>query len=1089
MSTSPDALRPLLKAFDFKKLFIDRLGWDRHQARPLVISAGAAAYTLEVVAQKRGMVVYVCGPGPEGTIPDALTRREIDKEVTRTAYEHLIIFTDRARTTQVWQWVKRQRGERTVFRQHTYHTDQPGDSLIQKLLAIRFTLDEEEQLTQPEVAGRVRQALDVDRITRRFYDFFKREHTAFLAFIDGISAQGDREWYASVMLNRLMFVYFIQKQGFLAGDRDYLRNRLKLVQQRKGGDQFHTFYRHFLLRLFHEGLGQPPARRQPDLDGLLGKVPYLNGGIFELHELEQANKGIVIPDEAFQRVFDFFDAYQWHLDDRPLCRDNEINPDVLGYIFEKYINQKQMGAYYTKEDITGYIARNTILPFLLDSAAQTCPAAFRPDGPLWRLLRDDPDRYLYAAVRQGVDRPLPDAIAAGLEDVSQRDGWNRLAPVGFALPTETWREHIGRRQRCHDLRQKLRAGAVHAVNDLITYNLDIVQFAEDVLDACDDPELLGAIWQTLQRISVLDPTCGSGAFLFAALQVLDPLYDACLERMQFFLDEGQLLEKCADFREVLARVEKHPSRRYFILKSIVVQNLYGVDIMKEAVEICKLRLFLKLVAQVQRAEQLEPLPDVDFNIRAGNTLVGFATLAEVQESLRDQLNFKPQMVERILADAQKVDEAFQVFRRLQTTYGKEALDFSEAKAGLRRLDPLREQLDRYLAEEYEVDPEDAVKFAAWAGSHKSFHWFAEFFGILHEGGFDVIIGNPPYVEYGKIRRQYQVRGYRTESCGNLYAMAWERSLRLGMPLGRIGMIVPVAAVCTDDYSPLQRLLRESGTSIVSNFNDRPSKLFDGLEHIRLCIVLHEKGCGERRTFSTAYIKWRAVERPFLFQRLAFVETSELNREGAMAKIGTPLETSLLGRLRRVEPSLGDYATRAGKAAIYYTRKLSHFVQVLNFVPEIQDAGGRKREPSELKTLRFDQKVERDVLLAALNSSLFYWLLTVYSDCRNLNKREVEGLRIDLGTMSHDTVQHLQQLCRGLMEDIERNSRVTPMKYKNLGTLLIQYIFPRLSKPIIDEIDRILARHYGFTDEELEFILNYDIKYRRGQDSDTGEQEE
>ena len=76
---------------------------------------------------------------------------------------------------------------------------------------------------------------------------------------------------------------------------------------------------------------------------------------------ERDNPKIQIPDEAFTRLFDFFDAYHWHLDERPVRADNEINPDVLGYIFEKYINQKQMGAYYTKEDITGYIARNLSL--------------------------------------------------------------------------------------------------------------------------------------------------------------------------------------------------------------------------------------------------------------------------------------------------------------------------------------------------------------------------------------------------------------------------------------------------------------------------------------------------------------------------------------------------------------------------------------------------------------------------------------------------------------------------------------------------------------------------------------------------------
>src|SRR5207249_2876881 len=99
-----------------------------------------------------------------------------------------------------------------------------------------------------------------------------------------------------------------------------------------------------------------------------------------------------------------------------LRADNEINPDVLGYIFEKYINQKQMGAYYTKEDITEYISKNTLLPFLLDETRAKCKVAFEnPEGPTaWDLLRDDPDRYIYPSVRHGVLEPLPDNIVADL---------------------------------------------------------------------------------------------------------------------------------------------------------------------------------------------------------------------------------------------------------------------------------------------------------------------------------------------------------------------------------------------------------------------------------------------------------------------------------------------------------------------------------------------------------------------------------------------------------------------------------------------------------------------------------------------------
>ena len=80
-------------------------------------------------------------------------------------------------------------------------------------------------------------------------------------------------------------------------------------------------------------------------------------------------------------------------------------------------------------------------------------------------------------------------------------------------------------------------------------------------------------------------------------------------------------------------MDKHPSERYFILKSIVLNNLYGVDIMEEAVEICKLRLFLRLVAQLESYDQIEPLPDIDFNVRAGNTLVGFTSLDAVRQAM------------------------------------------------------------------------------------------------------------------------------------------------------------------------------------------------------------------------------------------------------------------------------------------------------------------------------------------------------------------------------------------------------------------------------------------------------------------------
>lgn len=429
-----------LQTFDLRLLFVEELGWD-HGGSDTQVAIGDCSFPLKAIGHKRGMVAYQYVADSDTAFPDHRTRQKIEKAVAKTVREHVIVYATHDRSAQYWQWVKRERGRPDRSRLHIYHRNQPGEALIQKLEHLVFTLDEEDDLTIIDVSGRVRAAFDVERVTKRFYDRFKKEHDAFLGFIDGIEALANREWYASLMLNRMMFIYFIQKRGFLDGDPDYLRKRLEHMQREHGKDRFQTFYRLFLLRLFHEGLSQPAAGRAPEMAKLLGKVPYLNGGLFEVHDLERDNEDIHIPDEAFQRIFQFFDAYQWHLDDRPLHDDKEINPDVLGYIFEKYINQKQMGAYYTKEDITGYISRNTIIPVLFDQARKKCPIAFKPVGGVWRLLQDDPDRYFHESVRHGIThdihekqdlaerRDLPPEIAAGLDDISQRGKWNTLAPL------------------------------------------------------------------------------------------------------------------------------------------------------------------------------------------------------------------------------------------------------------------------------------------------------------------------------------------------------------------------------------------------------------------------------------------------------------------------------------------------------------------------------------------------------------------------------------------------------------------------------------------------------------------------------------
>ncbi len=300
MQIDRERTRQLLKDFDFEPLLINELGWDRYsgEVRTEIRETGVneSEYLLTAIAEKRGMAVFQCSARTDGTIPDYATRRKIQREVAKSVLEHLIIYTDAEQTTQIWQWVKRESGKPLACREHRYGQEQSGESLIQKLEAIAFSLDEEDNITLPDVTGRVRAAFDVERVTKRFYDHFKTEHARFLNFLEGIPDQEMERWYVSVMLNRLMFIYFIQKKNFLNDDPDYLRTKLR-ESQRNGNDRY---YVDFLCPLFFEGFAKPESERSREAKRLLGKVPYLNGGIFQRHQIEELHgvppcQGLLLP--------------------------------------------------------------------------------------------------------------------------------------------------------------------------------------------------------------------------------------------------------------------------------------------------------------------------------------------------------------------------------------------------------------------------------------------------------------------------------------------------------------------------------------------------------------------------------------------------------------------------------------------------------------------------------------------------------------------------------------------------------------------------------------------------------------------------
>jgi hypothetical protein len=504
------------------------------------------------------------------------------------------------------------------------------------------------------------------------------------------------------------------------------------------------------------------------------------------------------------------------------------------------------------------------------------------------------------------------------------------------------------------------------------------------------------------------------------------------------------------------------------------------------VEICKLRLFLKLVAQIERAEQIEPLPDIDFNIRAGNTLVGFATYEEVQQAITTRpsdgqikmLSSEDEStMARIEAAAQDVDRLFQAFRQQQTTLGG-AVTPEDKHELRRRLDGLNDELNHYLAAEYGVEMKKRGAYAQWLATHQPFHWFVEFYGIMQRGGFDVIIGNPPYVEYRKVKSQYTVRDYATERCGNLYVFSMERSKKLLTDVGRMGLIVPIALVSVSDVVEIRNLLlNHFHVAWMSNFAIRPAKLFEGVEQ-RLTIYISTPSNQERQVFTSKYHQWYVDERPNLLQRIEYANVIDLVSPASIPKASNAVIASIVRKVQNFNGKVvADYLTKSKGVNLYFHRTPGYWIRMMDFEPYFKSPT-QTRSIHHIRELSIANAAMAKFIGAVVSSSLYFLYFFAVGNCRNLTLDDVRSFPI--GQPSSSFNQEIGVLFDKLMVDYKRNSVIN---YR--GSTEFQEFNWGKSKPIIDEIDRALAQHYGFTAEELDFIINYDIKYRMGRDGGAG----
>jgi hypothetical protein len=501
--------------------------------------------------------------------------------------------------------------------------------------------------------------------------------------------------------------------------------------------------------------------------------------------------------------------------------------------------------------------------------------------------------------------------------------------------------------------------------------------------------------------------------------------------------------------------------------------------MTEATEIAKLRLFLKMVAVVEANRRLpnlglDPLPDIDFNIRCGNTLVGYASEDEVVRGSSADMFTQAEFRKKVELELEKVSMAYNHFRTQQLADADDRIAFKTAKNELSsRLSELTNMLDHQL-----FSASGRPDFDDWEASHQPFHWIAEYYQIIQgNGGFDVIIGNPPYVTFTDNSLPYAPKNYKTYITKNLFALVAERCISLSSKLSMIGYIIPLSGMSISGFESLQKLIYNGYFSWSSYYSgDRnPSELFTGVK-IRAGIYIGHRSQGDACKYVTKYIKYYSIERDYLFSKIDYIK--------CINTISAPKLHSLVGRsvIEKINNQNKKLSSEFNaESCFYYHAAPISWNKALNDLLYLENHGLNIADSYKKKSI---SKKYRDFAFLLINSSLFFYYWIAYSDCYNLTQIYLSNIGVPI---LNDNVLELHELAEKLNMDLIKHIQIAEYSYKNRGNVTFAQFFPKKSKPIIDEIDKVLAKHYGFTEEELDFIINYDIKYRMGSELNSEEE--
>ena len=615
-----------------REVFVGRLDFVAPDIDAIIPLHGTDLPPSASIVATRDRIIVVLVQLPAGARLTSKSLTLAIKEIRRSLTDDVFLAATNEAGTE-WQFVyPTYGGGREVLRRMVIYRGQPYRTVAQQLAGIYL------EAQRSDLHNALERAYDVEAVTKFFFTEYKRVFDAVMGLVVGLPHDEERKLYCQTLFNRLMFLYFLQRKGWLIynGDQDYLNALWQGYTVTPVAERRENFYASRLKLLFFTALSNEHS--QDCADSRVGTVPFLNGGLFSLNELDE-RVGVTVPDEAIQMILiELFARFNFTItESTPYDVEVAVDPEMLGKVFERMVTGRhETGSYYTPRPIVSFMCREALKGYLTAH----------------------------------IEELTPEAVVAFVDE----------------------------------------------------YDVSGIPFT-----------LAGKVLNALETITVVDPACGSGAYLLGMLHELVEL--------QRLLWSSNLITG---------------SKEMYELKLNVIQrNVYGVDIDRFAVNIAMLRLWLSLVVEYEGSGNPPALPNLDYKIACGDSL----TAPDPQGTGITDL--------------------------IRHTATEMATRIAVLKAEF-----LRATGEEKLHVQQDIKERQAELSAMLSHSDlptDTLDWRVQFAEVFRHGGFDIVLANPPYLRMELFRDKKPVlrRNFPEVHAerADLYVYFFERANQLLRPKG------------------------------------------------------------------------------------------------------------------------------------------------------------------------------------------------------------------------------------------------------------------------------------------------------------------